>query len=182
MERCGVVSLARSSESLDKMDEQGQPIGVAKECRRLLRMANETYFEGITMDAVKAVLSDIGAKTLLVVVLDEFDRLESAFVRQEVADTIKYLSDRNVPCTVVLVGVSDDVDGLIADHRSIERCLAQVNMPRNVARRTRGDCDSVFEPSGNACGAISAARNITHILGFATLHAPSRAICRIEGD
>ncbi len=168
--------------ALDKMDEQGQPIGVAKECRRLLRMANETYFEGITMDAVKAVLSDIGAKTLLVVVLDEFDRLESASVRQEVADTIKYLSDRNVPCTVVLVGVSDDVDGLIADHRSIERCLAQVNMPRmsrdeleEIVTRCLNRVGMRAEPSAlHEISRISSGLpHYTHLLG---LYAGLRAI------
>jgi Cdc6-like AAA superfamily ATPase len=115
---------------LQKMGDSGQPLEVPKETRRLLRLASEAFFDGITMDAVKTVLSEIGEISMLVVVLDEFDTLESNSLRQEVADTIKYLSDRNCPCTIILVGVSDDVDGLIEDHRSIERCLAQVNMPR----------------------------------------------------
>jgi len=44
--------------------------------------------------------------------------------------SLKFLSDRNVPVTVVLIGVADDVEGLIRDHQSTERCLLQVRMPR----------------------------------------------------
>jgi hypothetical protein len=115
---------------IQKMGDSGQPLEIPKECRRLLRLASEAFFEGITMDAVKAVLSAIGDLSVLVVVLDEFDTLEGPELRHQIADTIKYLSDRNCPCTILVVGVADDVDGLIEDHRSIERCLAQVNLPR----------------------------------------------------
>ena len=46
------------------------------------------------------------------------------------ADTIKALSD-NVPnVTILIVGIADDVDELIGNHPSIERCLLQINMPR----------------------------------------------------
>lgn len=43
---------------------------------------------------------------------------------------MKTLSDSLVPCTLLLVGVGDDVDGLIQGHRSVERALKQVPMPR----------------------------------------------------
>lgn len=46
------------------------------------------------------------------------------------SDTIKLLSDRTAPVTIIVIGVADDVTGLIEDHRSIERCLAQILMPR----------------------------------------------------
>lgn len=46
------------------------------------------------------------------------------------ADTIKNLSDHAVNTTLILVGVADSVDGLIEEHRSIERALMQVPMPR----------------------------------------------------
>ena len=46
------------------------------------------------------------------------------------ADTIKALSDQLPNVTVVLIGVADDVDQLIADHQSIERALQLIHMPR----------------------------------------------------
>ena len=46
------------------------------------------------------------------------------------ADTIKALSDRGVRATIFLIGVADSVGDLIRDHRSIERALVQIHMPR----------------------------------------------------
>lgn len=46
------------------------------------------------------------------------------------ADTIKALSDRVVSPTVVLIGVADSVGELIREHRSVERALVQIQMPR----------------------------------------------------
>jgi energy-coupling factor transporter ATP-binding protein EcfA2 len=66
----------------------------------------------------------------LAIFLDEFDRLGDPASRALFTDTIKALSDRVVPATLVLVGVADTVDELIREHRSVERALVQVRMPR----------------------------------------------------
>ena len=84
----------------------------------------------VTPDIVCRVLTEIGSKALLVIIIDEFDCVHNESVRRLMANTIKSLSDRSVPATVVLIGVADDVDGLISEHQSIERCLVQVRMPR----------------------------------------------------
>jgi Cdc6-like AAA superfamily ATPase len=73
-------------------------------------------------------LSD--AEMIVVLILDEFDTVQDQRTRQAVAETIKLFSDRNVPGTIVVIGVSDDVDSLIEEHRSIERCVAQIRMRR----------------------------------------------------
>lgn len=109
--------------------EKGDTFVLPKDVRRYLRLASESFHEAITIDAVKAVLSAIGERAALVVVIDEFDVLGDSPIRRDIADTIKYLSDRSAPCTIVLIGVADNVEALIEDHRSIERCLAQVKMP-----------------------------------------------------
>lgn len=83
-----------------------------------------------TADAVRQLVLRVSEEAAFVAVLDEFDEIEDAAVRQEMASTIKLFSDRNVPATIVLVGVADNVTGLLSDHRSIERCLVQVKMPR----------------------------------------------------
>ena len=46
------------------------------------------------------------------------------------ADTIKTLSDFAIDTTLVIVGVANDVDDLIAEHQSIDRCLIQIHLPR----------------------------------------------------
>jgi len=69
----------------------------------------------------------------VVVIIDEFDRVQSESVRALVADTIKSLSDYAVECTIVLVGVADSVNELIKEHLSIDRALMQVRMPRMSA-------------------------------------------------
>lgn len=66
----------------------------------------------------------------LILVIDEFDRTEDSEIDEKLADTIKALSDYEVDTTLVLVGVADNVDELIAEHRSIDRCLLQVHLER----------------------------------------------------
>jgi len=63
------------------------------------------------------------------VVIDEFDRIGDDY-RTIFADTIKTLSDHATPGTVLLVGVAESVDQLIAEHESVQRALVQVKMPR----------------------------------------------------
>jgi Cdc6-like AAA superfamily ATPase len=82
-----------------------------------------------TPDAVRRTLTLLGQQAVPIVIVDEFDRLARG-PRLAFADTIKTLSDHAVPATVVLVGVADSVDQLIAEHQSVERALVQIQMPR----------------------------------------------------
>lgn len=66
----------------------------------------------------------------VLVVIDELDRLEDDDALTLLADTIKALSDYSVLASVMLVGVADSIDELVGDHRSVERALVQVQMPR----------------------------------------------------
>lgn len=84
----------------------------------------------ITPDDVRRLLGEISGKINLVVAFDEFDRLTDPNVAVLMADTIKGLSDYAVPATVLLIGVADSVDDLVAGHQSIERALIQIPMPR----------------------------------------------------
>lgn len=83
--------------------------------------------ERVGPDDIRRILSQIG-KTLIVI--DELDRLEDERAPTLIADTIKALSDHAVDTTLLLVGVADSVDSLIAEHLSIERALVQIRMPR----------------------------------------------------
>lgn len=72
------------------------------------------------------------------IIIDELDRFESDDGMKQLADTIKAFSDHALPITIALVGVGDTITELIGDHRSVERCLVQIPMPR-MSRRELGD-------------------------------------------
>ena len=82
----------------------------------------------VTPDDVRYALS--GFQKPVIIILDEIDRISNRQVTVQLADTIKNLSDHAVNATLILVGVADAVDGLIKEHKSIERALVQVPMPR----------------------------------------------------
>ena len=91
----------------------------------------ERYKE-LILDDVRIALQTLhesdGRKLILIV--DEFDRIEDPEIDTLFADTIKALSDFNVDTTLILVGVADDIDDLITEHESINRCLVQIHLPR----------------------------------------------------
>jgi len=84
----------------------------------------------IAPDQVRRMLAILSTQVLLILIMDEFDRIKDAGVRTAMADTIKTLSDHAIAATVVLVGVADSVNDLIVEHQSIERALVQIQMPR----------------------------------------------------
>ena len=123
--------------------------------------------------------ADLG---ILFVVIDEFDKVEDPTSRQLLADTIKLLSDHAVRVTLVIIGVADDATGLIDDHQSIDRCVAQISMPR----MTREESDSIIttglgrigmsitrEAQCEIVGLSKGLPTYTHVL---TLHAARSAI------
>jgi Cdc6-like AAA superfamily ATPase len=89
--------------------------------------------EDVHPDDVRRALVTLSRMKPVLVFLDEFDRVEDPAERAKFADTLKTLSDQDVQATVVLVGVADNVDELVAEHRSVERALVQIPMPRMSA-------------------------------------------------
>ena len=66
-----------------------------------------------------------------IIIIDEMDRLNrDSYFTASMADTIKTLSDHSTNITLILVGVANAVEDLIAQHLSIERALIQIQMPR----------------------------------------------------
>ncbi|WAC20621.1 ATP-binding protein [Luteolibacter sp. SL250] len=66
----------------------------------------------------------------LLFIFDEYDSIIDPDILRKMADTIKALSDNAPKITVMIVGIADNVAGLIGAHPSIERCMRQVLMPR----------------------------------------------------
>ena len=84
----------------------------------------------ITSNTVRKLLTALSANALVVIIVDEFDRVKDNRTRAMFADTIKMLSDQSIHATIVVVGVADTVDELLAEHQSIERALVQIPIPR----------------------------------------------------
>ena len=113
-----------------KVARERAVVGFGAKPREEQGSLDETVPEIVTSADVKRALGSVGRGCVLVVIVDEFDRIGDPEVRATFADTIKVLSDHAVPATLILVGVSDTVDGLIEQHGSVERALVQVRMPR----------------------------------------------------
>lgn len=86
--------------------------------------------EKLGVNEVRRVLAQMPGG---IFIIDEFDRAVNR-CSSEFTDLIKSLSDFSIDCTVILVGVSDTIDALIADHASIRRALIQVMLPRMEAK------------------------------------------------
>ncbi len=84
----------------------------------------------VTPHEVTRALAVLAQERPLAIFVDEFDRVVEPTDRALFAETIKMLSDRVVPATIVLVGVADDINELLREHRSVERALVQIRMPR----------------------------------------------------
>ena len=99
-----------------------------------------------------------------VIIIDEFDRLQDPETVQRFADTIKGLSDYAVDTTLVIVGVADTIDQLIADHASVDRSLTQILLPRFEANEifslVEGRYDSIG--LGYEEGIINFIARLTH--------------------
>lgn len=113
-----------------------------------------------------------------VIVIDEFDRVPAnGDAKRLMADTIKLFSDRNVPSTIVLVGVADSISELIAEHRSIERNIAQVQVDAmsieelaEIIQKGFGSTGMTFEDGldKRIAHLSQGYPHYTHLLGFWT--------------
>jgi Cdc6-like AAA superfamily ATPase len=165
-----------------KVARERAVVGFGAKSREEQSTLDETVPETVTSADVKRALTTVGRGCVLVVIIDEFDRIGDPEVRATFADTIKVLSDHAVPATLILVGVSDTVDGLIEQHGSVERALVQVRMPRMSVDElehimTRGLELLGMTIDGEALAHVSALSqglpHYTHLLG---LHAARIAI------
>jgi hypothetical protein len=63
-------------------------------------------------------------------VIDEYNLVKDKDSSKTMAETIKAVSDDGINVTVIIVGISDTVEHLIAGHASIDRCAEEILMPR----------------------------------------------------
>ncbi len=114
----GVTTTRQAIGFGERVDESTEPLS------RLLASRE------VTPHNVQGALQQASRERAIAIFIDEFDRFQDPGGRVLFADTIKALSDRVVSSTVVLIGVADSVGELIREHRSVERALVQIQMPR----------------------------------------------------
>ena len=124
------ASLWRKIFSQVELIQQTRAVGFQGKPSQVFTAASEGLPKKITPEDVRKVLSRLSDNNIVFAIFDEFDRLEDQKARRTMADTIKLLSDHDIRATVIVIGVADTVDDLIAEHQSIERALVQIQMPR----------------------------------------------------
>jgi hypothetical protein len=110
-----------------------QTVGFGERVDETTEPLSKLLASGATPHAVQGALRQASRQRPVAIFFDEFDRFQDADGRALFADTIKGLSDRVVSSTLVLIGVADSVGELIREHRSVERALVQIQMPRMSA-------------------------------------------------
>ena len=162
------------------LTEQKPAAGFGKDTSRELIPANEYLEDKVTPDDVRYMFEQLETPT--VVIIDEIDRISRKGDTTKIADTIKTLSDHSTNTTLVLVGVADSVDDLITEHRSVERALVQIQMPRMSVKELHEILDkglsqvkmTITIPAKNRIAELSQGLpHYTHLLG---LHAAQHAI------
>jgi Cdc6-like AAA superfamily ATPase len=120
--------------------------------------------------------------TRVLVILDEFDRCESAEFRQAIAELLKNLSDRSVRVQVVIAGVASNVTELVEYIPSIQRSVAALPVPDMSAAEIRQLVVNGEEASGvsfesAAIGMIvSVAKGLPYLASLLCHHASHLAI------
>lgn len=158
-----------------------QPMGFTPDQPLVITALNAGLPASITPDDVRHILKTAPLRS--VIVIDELDRLDkSSDVTALLADTIKTLSDHSVDTTLILVGVANTVDDLIAEHQSVERALLQIQMPRmsqaeifEIMDKCFSKTEVTIEPDAKEfIGKLSKGLpHYTHLLG---LHAGTAAV------
>lgn len=137
---------------------------------------NKSPFESLTVDDVFDALRQEDSRKLILII-DEFDRVEDPDIDALFADTIKALSDFDLDTTLILVGVADDVDDLITEHESVDRCLVQVHLPRmpfeemmEIVRSGVGSAgmEASDEAVSSICAVSMGLPHYAHALGLAS--------------
>ena len=134
---------------------------------RQVDLPTKDGYSSLALDDVFDTLrQDDGRKLILIV--DEFDRIEDPDIDVLFADTIKTLSDFHIDIdtTLILVGVADDVDDLITEHESVNRCLVQIHLPRMTIEELADIIESGIEIVGMRISEEAVARICKVSLGL----------------
>ena len=100
-----------------------------------------TTIQNLKTNHIITLLNSFGEDFKLMFIFDEFDNINNEKTRASFADLIKSLSDNNINTTIILVGIADNIESLIGNHQSLERCLKQVKLPR----MGKDECEEIID-------------------------------------
>jgi Cdc6-like AAA superfamily ATPase len=131
------------------------------------------------------LFADLCAKltgTRVLIVLDEFDRCESATFRRDVAELIKNLSDRLGRVQLVLAGVAADLSQLVAHVPSIRRNIFALRVPKmtdaeilKIVANGEREVGFTFEPAASDL-VVAVSRGSPYIANLLCHHAGQTAL------
>jgi hypothetical protein len=120
----------------------------------------------------------------LVLIVDEFDRVEDSDTRTRFADTIKQVSDRGAALSFVIVGVSDSLEELLGRHPSIQRNILGLPLPllsdeqiEEILARGGREAGINF-PHEIKQSIVTTSRGVPYIAQLLGLHAGIEALAR----
>jgi hypothetical protein len=102
-------------------------------------------FEHVSPDIVRREFGKIPPHVGAIMIVDEFDLLRDTDARELTANLLKSLHDYGSNVTVVLIGVAENVDELLINHRSLRRVLSFVKLDRMSAVDLENILDSRLE-------------------------------------
>lgn len=120
--------------------------------------------------------------TRVLVILDEFDRCESAEFRRNIAELLKNLSDRSVRVQLVIAGVASNVTELVEYIPSIQRSVAALPVPDMSATEVRQlvvngeDASGVSFESAAIGLVVSVANGLPYLASLLCHHASHLAV------
>jgi energy-coupling factor transporter ATP-binding protein EcfA2 len=83
----------------------------------------------LTVQNIATRLAGIAGASV-VLIIDEFDRIEGDVTRHSLIELIKDVSDLTAAVRFVLVGVATDATAILGYHPSIQRCMTSIALPR----------------------------------------------------
>lgn len=122
--------------------------------------------------------------TRVLIMLDEFDRVQSTDFKRSIAELIKNLSDQSIPVQIVIAGVAGNLNELLEHIPSIRRNVAGIPVTgmaddevRELIHMGEGTSDLTFSAdAGDAI--VNAAQGSPYVAGLVAQYAASDALDR----
>lgn len=120
----------------------------------------------------------------VIFIFDEFDRVQDAEIKNQIAETIKNLSDISARVTFLIVGIAENLEELIGKHPSVHRHLVGIHLPlmepeevRSLVLRGARNAGIRFDDAVTDL-VVSFSKGLPYYAQLICLHAGRRAIER----
>lgn len=104
-------------------------LGPASLSGRKSRLSRERAVPSAQRISPGLLLKHFGQRDGLLII-DEYDRVSDPQTHSRLAETLKHFSDAASKTKIIVVGVAETLAGLVGEHQSLTRCLAQLKLER----------------------------------------------------